>query len=74
MGSQVALSMKSGLSLRCRGCTFYPWVGKIPLGRKWQPLWYSGKFHGQRSLAGYGVAKSWTHKELEHTHAYRCLI
>ena len=32
-----------------------PWVRKIPWRRKWQPtaLYLPGKFHGQRSLAGY---------------------
>ena len=32
-----------------------PWVRKIPWRRKWQPtaLHLPGKFHGQRSLAGY---------------------
>ena len=31
------------------------WVGKIPWGRKWQPtpVFLPGKWHGQRSLAGY---------------------
>ena len=30
----------------------YPWVGKIPWRRKWQPTptFLSGKSHGQRSL------------------------
>ena len=34
---------------------FNPWVGKIPKRRKWQPMpvFLSGKFHGQRILAGY---------------------
>ena len=34
---------------------FNPWVGKIPWRRKWQPTpaFLPGKFHGQRSLAGY---------------------
>ena len=34
---------------------FNPWVGKIPLRRKWQPTpaFFPGKSHGQRSLAGY---------------------
>ena len=33
---------------------FHPWVGKIP--RKWRPtaVFLPGKFHGLRSLAGYG--------------------
>ena len=32
-----------------------PWVGKIPWRRAWQPtpVFLPGKFHGQRSLAGY---------------------
>ena len=42
-----------------------PWVGKIPWRRTWQPtpVFSPGKFHGQRSLAGYtalGVTKSQT--------------
>ena len=32
-----------------------PWAKKIPWSRKWQPMpvFLPGKFHGQRSLAGY---------------------
>ena len=32
-----------------------PWVGKIPWRKKWQPtpVFLPGKFHRQRSLAGY---------------------
>ena len=35
--------------------TFGTWVGKIPWRRAWQPtsVFLPGKFHGQRSLAGY---------------------
>ena len=49
---------------------FDPWVGKIPWSRKWQPtpVFLRGKFHGQRSLAGYSP---WDPKEsamTEHTH------
>ena len=35
---------------------FNPWVGKIPWRRAWQPMavFLPGKFHGQRSLGGYG--------------------
>ena len=42
---------------------FDPWVGKIPWRREWQPtpVFLPGKFHGQRSLAGYSP---WYHKEL----------
>ena len=37
------------------GHKFNRWVGKIPWRRKWEltPLFLPGKFHGQRSLAGY---------------------
>ena len=39
---------------QCRRCQFSPWVGKIPWRRKWQstPVFFPGKSHGQRSLAG----------------------
>ena len=45
---------------------FDPWVGKIPWSRKWQaiPVFFLGKFHGQRSLAG---CSPWGHKELDMT-------
>ena len=41
---------------------FSPWVRKIPWSRKWHPtpVFLPGKFHGQRSLVGYGP---WGHKE-----------
>ena len=40
---------------RHRRHRFSPWVSKIPW-RKWQltPVLLPGKFHGQRSLVGYG--------------------
>ena len=40
---------------------FYPWVRKIPWSRKWHPtpVFLPGKFHQQRSLAGYSP---WGHK------------
>ena len=55
---------------RCERCGFHLWVEKIPWGRKWQPtpVLLPGKFHGQRSLAGYSP---WSCKEsdmTEHTH------
>ena len=36
-------------------------IGKIPWRRKWQPtpVFLPGKFHGQRSLAGYSP---WDHR------------
>ena len=38
-----------------RRCRFDPWVRKIPWRRKWKPtpVFLPGKFHEQRSLAGY---------------------
>ena len=51
---------------------FHPWVGKIPLSRKWQaaPVFLSGESHGQRSLASNSL---WGCKELdmtEHAHVF----
>ena len=49
---------------QCRRHGFHPWVGKIPWRRKRQsnPVFSSGKFHEQRSLASCcpWVAKNWT--------------
>ena len=41
---------------------FNPWVRKIPWKREWQatPVFFPGKFHRQRSLAGYSP---WGSKE-----------
>ena len=55
---------------------FNPWVRMIPWRRKWQPtpVLLPGKFHGQRSLAGYSPRG---HKELDgidHTHAHTSRI
>ena len=43
-----------------------PWVRKIPWRREWlpTPVFLSGEFHGQRSLAGYSP---WGHKESDRT-------
>ena len=46
--------------LQCKRCRFNPWSKKIPWKRKWQPtpvFFLPRKFHGQRSLTGYGVPK-----------------
>ena len=45
---------------------FHPWVRQIPWRRKWQPtpVFLSGEFRGQRSLAGYS---SWYCKESDMT-------
>ena len=61
--SQVALVVKPPANAQdVKRCRFDPWVGKMPLGRVWQPTpaFSSGECHGQRSLMGYGVAKSQT--------------
>ena len=51
---------------------FYPWVGKIPWRRAWQPTpLLPGESHGVRILVGYavhGVTKSWTRLSNFHTH------
>ena len=40
----------------CKRCRFDSWARKSSWSRKWQPtpLFLPGKFHGQRSLVGYG--------------------
>ena len=45
---------------------FDPQIGKTPWSRKWQPapVFLPGKFHGQRSLAGYSP---WGCKESDTT-------
>jgi len=45
---------------------FDPWIGKIPLSKKWQPtpVFLPEKFHGQRSLVGFSP---WGHRELDTT-------
>ena len=51
---------------QCRRRRFYPWAGKTPWRRKWQPtpVFLPGESHGQRSLAGYSP---WGHKESDTT-------
>ena len=57
---------------RCKRCRFDPWVGKIPWSRKWQPIpvFLPGKFHRQRSLAGYSP---WGQRESDATE-HACTI
>ena len=40
---------------RHKRCWFDLWAGKIPWRKKWQPtpVFFPGKFHGQRGLGGY---------------------
>ena len=53
--SQVAPVVKNLPANAHKRCGFEPWVGKIPLRRKWQstPVFLPRESHGQRSLAGY---------------------
>ena len=53
------------LTCQCNRHGFDPWVRKIPWRRKWQPtpVFFPGKFHGQRSLAGYSP---WGQKRVGH--------
>ena len=50
---------------QCRRYGLDPWVGKIPWRRKWQltPVFLLRKYHGQRSLVGYGL---WGRKRVRH--------
>ena len=45
------------ISPQCGRPRFDPWVRKIPWNRKWHPtpVFWPGKFHGQRSLAVYSL-------------------
>jgi len=52
--------------LQCRRPGFNPWVSKIPQRKEWlpTPVFLPGKFHGQRSPAGYNPRG---HTELDTT-------
>ena len=63
---------------RHRRCGFNPWAGKINWRREWQPtpVFSPGKFHGQRSMAGYSP---WGRKESDmterlHFHFLTCVL
>ena len=51
----MAQTVKNLLAMQETG--FYPWVGKIPWRREWQPtpVFLAREFHGQRSLVGYSL-------------------
>ena len=55
---------------RCKSWQFDPWAEKLPWGSKGQPtpIFVPGKFHGQRSLAGYSP---WGGKELDMTEQHQ---
>ena len=52
----------------CRRLGFDPWIRKIPWRRKPNPVFLSGKSHGQRSLVGYSP---WGHKASDVTEHVR---
>ena len=71
LGILIMVRWVSGKESTCQcrrhgRCGFYPWVGKIPWRKKWQftPVFLPGKFHGQRSQAGYSA---WGCKESDRT-------
>ena len=51
-GNSVVMNLRASA-----GDVFNPSVGKVPWRRKWQPnpVFLPGEFHGQRSLADYGL-------------------
>jgi len=55
------------INLQYRRLGFNPWVRKIPWKGEWlsTPVFLPGKFHGQRSLAGY---RPWCCKESDTFH------
>ena len=63
LGLSCWLNSKESIC-QCRRHEFDPWVGKIPWGRKWQPIpvFLPQKSHGQRSLVSlwHAVTKSQT--------------
>ena len=55
---------------RYKRCGFDPWVRKIPWHKKWQPtpVFLPGKFHGQKSPAGYSSQGGKQSDMTEHTY------
>ena len=64
--TSLVAQMVERVCLQCMRPGFYPWVGKIPRRRKWQPtpVFLPAKSHGRRSLAGYSL---WGCKESDTT-------
>ena len=60
-GAQVKKVNRYSENLQKISAGFDPWVRKIPWRRKWQPtpVFLLGKYHGQRSPAGYSP---WGHE------------
>ena len=61
---------------RHKRCRFYPWLGKIPWRKVWQPppVFLPGESHGQRSLVNivHGVPKSRTWLSASHMMWWLC--
>ena len=72
LGFPSGTGVKGMQSRRCKRPGFNPWVGKIPWGRKWQPIpgFLPEKLHGQKSLVGYS---RWGRKELATTNSTQIL-
>ena len=74
---KISIKVEYTPKLQCRRPEFYPWVGKIPWRRKWQPtpVVLPRESHRQRSLAGYSqwarerprVGHDLATKPLDHT-------
>ena len=60
--------------VRCKRHGLDPWVRKIPWSRKWQPtpVFMPGKFHEQRSLAGYSPQSCTESDRTEHAARTAC--
>ena len=66
-------SVVKNLSANAGDSSLIPGLGGSPGGKKWRPapIFLPGKSHGQRRLAGYGAAKSWTQlSDRAHTHTH----
>ena len=75
--SQVSSSKESLHQYRrCKRHRFDPWSGMIHWSRKWQPapVFLSGKFHGQRSLAGYSPWGCNESDMTEHSHTVYSIL
>ena len=72
-GGAVVKNMPVKAGDRCRRHRFDPCVRKIPWRREWlpTPVFFPGKFHEQRSLAG---PSPWGHKESDTTEWVSTLI
>jgi len=68
MGLPWWLSGKKS-ACQCRRCRFNPWVGKIPLRRKWQPtpVFLLGRSHGPMDRGSWRATVHGVTRELDMT-------